>query len=307
MSRLWIAVLLVLTLSLPLVPPRTLASGNWLDGPLTRWNEAGMPMPSAPSHHDDASAPLSASTRAPETAEDEAVIAEGWHLHTPLQSGWGVKVIEGATGFDPLGQPIQHQAFVFVDGAFAGTLSPDLMLGGADGVLDRAIVVNGDTILAQFRRYTGAEPIDSPSGMTAVSFQIERSESGPVVTPLGAQTVARTSPPDALLSLPGPDVLMEIDEDEVRAGEKFTISIEARADDGVARIVWFATDTDDLELQQPHTADCAGAGVCRYSWPVVTGDTTGRIMIRAAASDVLGRASPAIAQELRVREASTAP
>lgn len=51
--------------------------------------------------------------------------------------------------------------------------------------------------------------------------------------PLGAQTVALASPPDAVLSLPGPNVLMEIDEDKITDGQQFTVQLDAVSADGI--------------------------------------------------------------------------
>ena len=45
----------------------------------------------------------------------------GWSLLGGYESGWGVTVVHGVTGADAQCRPRGYQAFVFVDGVYAGT------------------------------------------------------------------------------------------------------------------------------------------------------------------------------------------
>ncbi|MCC6176349.1 MAG: LppP/LprE family lipoprotein [Chloroflexi bacterium] len=302
--RVWITVMLALALSLPLLPARTLASGSWLDSPATSWQQAGMPIPLAPVVDEALKGGAPANARAVESPEDEALVAAGWSLYNPVQSGWGVSVVEAATAYGLDTSPMQRQAFVFVDGGYVGTLAPAPTDPNSDGALDRVALAGPATILAQFHRYDEPGSLAGPDAITTATYQIQRGAS-PALALVSTDTQLTSAAPGA--ATVGPSVLMEIDADEIQAGQTFTISIEARADQGVDRITWYAGETDDVVLQQVREVDCGGAGLCRYSWPVSTSDTTGQIMIHASARDTAGRESDALVQELRVREASSPP
>src|SRR5918995_476956 len=62
--------------------------------------------------------------RTPETAADGQVAAAGWTPFGTYIGGWGVQIVRGLTGVDGMCRPLQYQEFVFVDGMFAGTVSP---------------------------------------------------------------------------------------------------------------------------------------------------------------------------------------
>jgi hypothetical protein len=46
----------------------------------------------------------------------------------------GTSVVLGLAGFDGMCRPLRVHAFVFIDGAFAGTLTPSVMNARSDGV-----------------------------------------------------------------------------------------------------------------------------------------------------------------------------
>ena len=62
--------------------------------------------------------------RPPQVDEDKRVREQGWDLVGPYQGGWEIVVIRGTAGYDGMCRPRQYQDFVFVRGAFVGTLSP---------------------------------------------------------------------------------------------------------------------------------------------------------------------------------------
>jgi hypothetical protein len=75
--------------------------------------------------------------RPPQTEEDKRLRDQGWDLVGAFQGGWDILVIRGTAGYDGMCRPRQFQDFVFVRGAFAGTLSPRVMDSRADGALAR--------------------------------------------------------------------------------------------------------------------------------------------------------------------------
>jgi hypothetical protein len=117
-----------------------------------------------------------------ETPADEAVAQAGWHLYTEYLAGWNVLVINATSGFDGMGRPNGYQAFVFVDGTYAGTLSPDLMDARTDGAMSSAFLTGLDSITATFSRYTSTDALCCPSATTTVSYKISRAGPGPVVS-----------------------------------------------------------------------------------------------------------------------------
>lgn len=169
---------------------------SWLDDPNPPgWNLPGMPLPTAPAPPFPIDPRFRERNRAPETTEDAALVAAGWDLISPYQAGWSVKLITGASYYDGMGRPLGHQVFVFVDGAFAGTLSPGLMNARADSALSQARLIGPTTISADFVRYSSADPLCCPSARSIVQYRIERTGTGPVVIPESAFT--RQSGPES--------------------------------------------------------------------------------------------------------------
>ena len=103
-----------------------------------------------------------------------------------------------------------------------------------------------------------------------------------------------------------PELSLRLSDDRVDAGEEFTIRLDARDDDGVSSIWWWATNTDDWNLRNTHSIDCRGASPCRQTWNVSTTDT-GDFTIRAMARDENGFRSEEVIEELRVRRVTPTP
>ena len=97
-------------------------------------------------------------------------------------------VIMAMSGVDGMCRPLAYQAFVFVEGQFAGTLSPKPMNSRLDGDIERIFLINSDSILVEFKRYSKTDPLCCSSAISRVSFAIEPQEAKPVLIPLSVTT-----------------------------------------------------------------------------------------------------------------------
>lgn len=185
MKRLLLAAPLLLTLLATALPAR--ADGSWLDQPLVNWNLPGAALPAPPA--EEVVNPMCGQDARPvETAEDQALSDAGWTLFGAYQGGWGVTVVSALSGYDGMCRPFGYQFFVFVDGAFAGTISPEPMDSRFDGA---ATIVRLDAqgrISAQFSRYGESDPLCCPSRISFVSYGIDQSQGAPVLVPLDVST-----------------------------------------------------------------------------------------------------------------------
>ena len=110
---------------------------SWLDEarPAT-WNARGVPVPAAPAVEGRIDPRCRALARPAQGEEDRRVRGKGWDLVGAYQGGWQMLVIQGTAGYDGMCRPRMYQAFVFVRGVFAGTLSPKPMDSRTDGALE---------------------------------------------------------------------------------------------------------------------------------------------------------------------------
>lgn len=185
--------------TLPILPALSMAllcssvcasEAAWLDelNPYN-WNKPGMSIPAAPPPQKDTIPACEGHSRPSQFLEDTSVREQGWNLIGPYQGGWNILVIAAAAGFDGMCRPLQYQYFVFVRGAFAGTLSPGLMNSRTDGALNRvSFHPSGNTLDVQYLRYAPGDALCCPSRTANVVFEIDRLER--VVRP----KVATTSP-----------------------------------------------------------------------------------------------------------------
>lgn len=165
------------------VPESTSAETSWLDGDLASWNSAGMPIPTAP-ESGEVDPRCAEHERDVETPEDQAVVDQGWSLFRSYESGWGVNLVWGLSGYDGMCRPFSFQAFVFVDGEFIGTIAPEPMSSRTDGSADDADIWYSDQLAAEFRRYAADDPLCCPSSTTSVGYTIESTVDGPVLNPV---------------------------------------------------------------------------------------------------------------------------
>lgn len=161
--------------------PTLAGDGKWIDDKLENWNRKGSPIPAAPKL--DArpilTGPCSEQLRKPHGPEDEAVKEAGWGLIGALQVHSGVAVVSGAAAADGMCRPLAFQVFVFVDGEFAGTLSPEPMNSRTDGMLS-SVQLFGKQILATYQRYGEKDALCCPSRTSDVLFKVEGVPVAPV-------------------------------------------------------------------------------------------------------------------------------
>jgi hypothetical protein len=158
-------------------------SGSWLDQPLTNWNQAGAPLPT-PAPPQGATNPSCQTTfRWPETQQDQDLVDAGWSLQIAYRGGWGMMVVDGASSYDGMCRPLGYNTFVFQNGVFAGTISPELMNSRTSGA-GMVLVVQNGSVMARYLRYAPTDPLCCPS-MPAVdiTFKIQNTPDGPVLTP----------------------------------------------------------------------------------------------------------------------------
>jgi hypothetical protein len=122
-------------------------------------------------------------SRPTETDTDQAVADAGWTVYGSYMAGWGVAIVSALTSYDGMCRPMGFQDFVFVDGTFAGTLSPQPMDSRTDGARDLLSLQTTDRMLSTFVRYKASDAACCPSSKTSVIYRIDRSSWAPVVVP----------------------------------------------------------------------------------------------------------------------------
>ena len=181
----------VLTAALFLIAQAAFAgSGGWLDKPLAGWNEAGASLPKAPEPKGDSpnDPRCTGPVRQPETPPERAVAAAGWSLFGKARVTGSTTVLLAEASVDGMCRPWDYQAFVFVSGRYAGTLSPALMDSRADGALSEVRLLSPTEIEVTFLRYVDADPLCCPSRLSTVRYRIERRSKGPAGVPLSVMT-----------------------------------------------------------------------------------------------------------------------
>ena len=148
------------------------AGGAWLDTPLAGWNIPGAALPKAPPAEGTPDPRCREHARPAAGNEDRAVIAAGWVLVGPLQVFGDTSVVTATSAFDGMCRWWSYQVFVFVDGRFAGTLSLEPMNSRTDGAAVQVHLYHASSIMAEFTRYTGKDPLCCPSGRSFVSYQV---------------------------------------------------------------------------------------------------------------------------------------
>lgn len=188
--RTWVAraigaLALVVALASMAASARAQEAPSWLEATGTpgNWNVAGMAVPLAPV------VPVlnprcAESARWPEGPADQAVADAGWGLFGTYQGGWGVLLIQGTAGFDGMCRPLGYETFVFVDGVFAGTTSPEPMDSRSTGAQTN-VALRGRALSAAFLRYATADPLCCPSRPSvAVDYALQDTPDGPLLVPL---------------------------------------------------------------------------------------------------------------------------
>jgi len=180
---------LLVGLAVSLVPGTSQTySAKWLDSPLKQWNIAGAKLPVEPIQDWDKAYPECRPLHHPEVGEEEAVAKAGWMIFGSSGDEGKLAVVSGGIGFDGMCRPDDLQLFVFVEGKFAGTLSPAPMYARSDGVVATVSIPESDKIVVEFKRYEGDDPLCCPSGMSEATFLIQRDAKGPVATLISVRT-----------------------------------------------------------------------------------------------------------------------
>ena len=159
----------------------------WLDRPVTSWNEpavAKVPAAAQPVSRGDGQRCKVASSQTSPAAR--AVSEAGWIAFLPFERALAKGDIEVFGGMRAATEdcgPANFNLFVFVGGAYAGTLSPVEMSTAKDGVIGTVRFPPGDVITAEFARYGLTDTECCPSGRVRVTYKIERRPGRAVVVP----------------------------------------------------------------------------------------------------------------------------
>jgi hypothetical protein len=178
------------TAGIPTVMPESDTAGRWLDSALSDWNAAGASLPHAPAL--DVENPYAGrcarGVQLPHAAADSTVVRQGWTIVAPPEQTGRVRVVIGAANADGMCRPWQYQAFVFVGGQYAGTLSPHVMNSRTDGDLASLHLTDDSTIVVHFKRYTESDPLCCASRESAVTYRIDQSGHAVHIVPVRAET-----------------------------------------------------------------------------------------------------------------------
>ena len=148
---------------------------TWLDAPVTKqWNRPGRVVPRAPRGAGlDPHCKADYKSVGASVGNDERSVAKaGWILTVPRIAHNDIAVVQGQASNDGMCRPLEYQEFVFVDGKFAGTLSPVLMHSRMDGAAGNIRVPGDGRIVADFLRYGERDPLCCASRTTMVEYEI---------------------------------------------------------------------------------------------------------------------------------------
>ncbi len=160
-------------------------SSSWTDRP-EKWNAAGAAIAAPPSSEET---PTALTRRCPSngpagSAANALIAQAGWtpflHLDRTIARE-DVEVVGGMAAANAFCEPTLFNLFVFVDGRFAGTLSPAPMSPARDGAAGAVRLAGPDAITAEFARYTPADTECCPSSVVRVTYRINRAGAAPVL------------------------------------------------------------------------------------------------------------------------------
>lgn len=164
----------------------------WLDAAPKQWNKPGANIPRGQKLVSDDDEFMRKQclpgVRQPMTPEARAVVARGWMLVIETHDNRGISVVTGMENFDGMCRPTRYQDFVFVNGRYAGTLSPALMDSRTDGASIRAAFPDPGKIYAEFERYSVRDPLCCPSRVSEAMFEIRDTGGKPVVALVSVRT-----------------------------------------------------------------------------------------------------------------------
>ncbi len=179
----------LLALILVAALPATAPAASWLDQPLAPW-ASGPSVPAAAAR--SASSGRACLVDSPASTEADQLRTAGWRpfqlFDRPIARG-ALLVLGGLRDLTGDCAPADFQAFVFVGGRFAGTLSPVEMTTAQDGVVGTIRLVSDDVVTAEFARYRSGDSECCPSGRVRVTYRIERGSPGPRAVPVDVKVL----------------------------------------------------------------------------------------------------------------------
>jgi hypothetical protein len=168
---------------------------SWLDAKMKQWNRAGGSIPKVKQPFGEADIKdlknrCDASRQSPDpaSAEVRTVAARGWKVFQSQSDFHGVVVVSAQQDYDGMCRPIGYQDFVFVNGVFAGTLSPKSMDARSDGASVTISFPGDGKLSAEFVRYAVRDPLCCPSRISEATYEIQMVAGKPVVVLMGVRT-----------------------------------------------------------------------------------------------------------------------
>ena len=119
------------------------------------------------------------------------MVERGWFLTRASETSDRIAIVIGSTAVDGMCRPLGYQGFVFVDGRFAGTLSPVPMDARSEGAETQATIEGPAEVRATYARYRREDPLCCPSRTSVVKFGLEQDPRGPVLVPRDIVTTPR--------------------------------------------------------------------------------------------------------------------
>jgi hypothetical protein len=101
----------------------------------------------------------------------------------------GIEVVGGMTAATPGCVAERFNLFVFVDGTFAGTVSPTAMAASRDRAAGAVRITGTDTLTVEFARYLPGDAECCPSSRERVSYRIDKTGAGPTLVVTGTRQV----------------------------------------------------------------------------------------------------------------------
>jgi hypothetical protein len=167
-------------------------AASWLDRPLTSPNVGVLTVPSAPATLPPAELTRCRIAAGSPSEADAAVSRAGWtpflHQDRALTRG-DVTIVAALAAVTTSCEPATFQLFVFVDGKYAGALSPAPMMANRDGAAGAVRITGPDSITAEFARYATGDSECCPSSRVRVSYVVEWTPSPPRVRATGVQAL----------------------------------------------------------------------------------------------------------------------
>ena len=183
------------------------AQNSWLDRSLVNWNRQSgalpqLPQPSTPQGESANADKCRQQVRRPASAPERALVQRGWRLYGPVYSYDLTRIVTALSGFDGMCRPLGHQAFVYWEDRYAGTLSPVPMNARADGSLTDVHLRSSTSFSADFVRYKESDARCCPSRVASVVYSLRLGD----IPTLAPETVTHSVTPQTSDSTkPGSD------------------------------------------------------------------------------------------------------